>query len=97
MVDMIVAKQVQIHLCQHIHISILGIAVTQNQDSGIDSQQTSNHRQGIFVVTEQCKQRYNTIAQGYALHNSKNAQMFETQQIALDGMVEPVDKQADSK
>ena len=97
MIDMIVTKQIQIHLCQHIHVSILGIAVTQNQDGGIDGQQDTNHRQGVLVITEQRKQRHDTIAQSYTLHHRPDAQMTEAQQVALDGMVEPVDKQADSK
>ena len=44
------------------------------------------------MIAEQGKERHNAIAKGYALHDRPDAQMTETEQVALDGVVEPVDK-----
>ena len=50
---MIVAEEIQIHLCQNIHAGILGIAIAQDQNDRIYDQQANNHRNSVFMVAEQ--------------------------------------------
>jgi hypothetical protein len=49
------------------------------------------------VIAEKRKQRHYTITQRDTLHYGPDAQMTEAQQIALDSVIEPVDKQSDGK
>ena len=46
------------------------------------------------MIAEQGEERHDAIADSDALHDRPDAQMTETEQVALDGVVEPVDKQA---
>ena len=96
-IDMIVAKEIQIGLCQHVDAGILSIAVTQHEDSSIDDQKTDDDGDGVLVVAEQGEERNDAVAEGNALHDGPDAQMTETQEVALDGMIEPVDEKADDE
>ena len=49
------------------------------------------------MVAEEGKERHDAIAKCDALHNSPDTQMSETQEIALDGMIKPIDKQTDGE
>ena len=97
MVDMIVTKEIKIYLRQNVYAGIFGITIAQHQYGCINNQQTNDGMECVLMVTEQGKERHNAVAQGNALHNSPDAKMTKAKQIALDGMIEPVDKQSDSK
>ena len=49
------------------------------------------------MVAAQGKQRHEEIAQGNALQHGPQPQVAEAEQVALDGVVEPVEEQADGK
>ena len=97
MIKMVVAKEVEVDLRQDVDAGILGIAIAKDKDGCIDNKEADDHRDGILMVTEQGEQRHDAVAEGDALEDGPDAEMTETEQVALDGMVEPVDKQADSK
>ena len=62
MIDMVIAKNLQIGLGQDVHIGIVGIAIAKHEDGGIDSQKAYDHRYRVLMVTEEGKERYDTIA-----------------------------------
>ena len=49
------------------------------------------------MIAEQGEERHNAVAKGDALQDSPDSKVAKTQVIAFDGMVEPVDKEADGK
>ena len=49
------------------------------------------------MITEDGEQRHGTIAEGDTLEDGPDAEMGETEQVALDGVVEPVDKESDGE
>ena len=97
MIEMIVAKKIHIDLRQDIDAGILGIAIAKDEDGGIDDQKTDDHRDGILMVAEQGEERHNAVAEGYALHDGPDAEVTKAEEITLDGIVEPVDEEADGK
>ena len=97
MIDMVISEEIQIHLRQDIHAGIFCITVAKNQNGRINDQQADNHRNGVLMVAEEGKERHDAIAKCDALHNSPDTQMSETQEIALDGMIKPIDKQTDGE
>ena len=94
MIEVVVAEEVQVDLRQDIDTRILGIAVAQNEDRGIDHEEANDNGDGVLMIAEEGEERHDAVTEGNALHDSKDAQMSEAQEIALDGVVEPVDKQA---
>ena len=56
MIDVVIAKDLQIGLGQDVHIGIIGIAITKHEDGCIDGQKTYNHRNRILMVTEEGKE-----------------------------------------
>ena len=97
MIEVVVAKEVQIDLRQDIDAGILSIAVAKDKDGRINHQKADNNRNGVLVVAEQGEQRHDAIANGDALHDGPDAKVSKAQEIALDGMIEPVDKEADDE
>ena len=49
------------------------------------------------MVTEQGEKRHDAVAEGDALHNCPDAEVTKTEEIALDGIIEPVDEKTDDK
>ena len=49
------------------------------------------------MVTEQGEQRHDAVAEGDALHDSPNAEMTKAKEITLNGVVEPVDEEANDE
>ena len=94
---MVVTKEVQIDLRQNVDARILGIAVAQNEDSGIDDQKADDYGNSILMVTEQGEERHDAVAEGDALHDSPDAEVTKTEEIALDGVVEPVDEKTNGE
>ena len=97
MIEMVVAEEVEVDLRQNIDTGILGIAIAEDEDGGIDDQETDDHRDGVLVVAEQGEERHDAVAEGDALHDGPDAEMAEAEEIAFDGVVEPVDEKADGK
>ena len=97
MIKMVVAKEVEVDLRQDVDAGILGIAIAKDKDGCIDNKEADDHRDGILMVTEQGEQRHDAVAEGDALHDSPNAEMTKAKEITLDGVVKPVDEEADSK
>ena len=97
MIEMVVTKEVQIDLRQNVDARILGIAVAQNEDSGIDDQKADDYGNSILMVTEQGEERHDAVAEGDALHDSPDAEVTKTEEIALDGVVEPVDEKTNGE
>ena len=94
---MIVAKEVEIDLRQNIDTGILSIAITQDENGGIYNKEANDHRDGITMVAEEGEERHDAVAEGDALHDSPDAEVAKAEEIALDGVVEPVDEKADGK
>ncbi len=97
MVKMVVAEQFEVGLCQDVHTGIFDVTIAQNEDKGIDYQQPDNGWNDVFMITKQGKERHNAVAKGNALKDRPDAKMPETQEITLDSMVEPVDKETDGE
>ena len=97
MVEVVVAEEVQVDLRQHVHAGILDIAVAEDEDGGIDCQQTDDYGHGISMVAEEGEERHDAITERDALHDRPDAEMAETEEVALDGVVEPVDEESDDK
>ena len=97
MIKMVVAEEVEVDLRQDIDAGILGIAIAKDQDGSINHKEADDDRNGILVVAEQGKERHNAIADSNALHDGPDAQMAKAQEIALDGIIEPVDEKTDDK
>jgi hypothetical protein len=49
------------------------------------------------MVTEEGEERHDAITERDTLHDRPDAEMTETEKVALDGVVEPVNKQTDGK
>ena len=49
------------------------------------------------MVAEEGEERHDAVAEGDALHDSPDAEMAKAEEIAFDGVVEPVDEKADGK
>ena len=49
------------------------------------------------MVAVEGKHRHEEIAQGYTLQHCPDAQVAETERVAPDGIVEPVDKESDGE
>ena len=96
-IEMIVAEKVEIDLRQDIDASILGIAIAQDENGGIYYKEADDDRDGITMVAEKGEERHNAVAEGDALHDSPDAEMAKAEEIAFDGVVEPVDEKADGK
>ena len=79
MIEVVVAKEVQIDLRQDIDAGILSIAVTKDENGGIDDQEANDHRNRIFMVAEQGKERHDAIAECNALHDSPDAEVTKTE------------------
>ena len=97
MIEVIVAKEVEIDLCQYVDAGILNIAIAEDEDGSIYNKETDNHRAGVTVVAEQGEERHDAIAEGDTLHDGPNAQMTKAEQVAFDGVVEPVDEESDNE
>ena len=97
MIEMIVAEEMEVDLRQHIHAGILGIAVAKNENGGIDHEQNDDHRDSVTMMAEQGKERHDAVAEGDALHDRKDAKVTKTEEVAFDGVVEPVDEEADGE
>ena len=97
MIDMIISEELQVGLSQDIDVGILSIAVAEDEYRSIYSQQDDYHGNGVLMITEEGKERHYAVAEGDALHDSPDAEMSETEEVALDGVVEPVDKQSDDE
>ena len=97
MIEMIVAEEVEIDLRQDIDTGILSIAITQDEDGGIYNKEANDHRDGITMVAEKGEERHNAVTEGDALHDSPDTEMSKAEEIAFDGVVEPVDEKADGK
>ena len=97
MIDMIITKEIQIHLGQDIHAGILGIAMTVNQDSCVDDQQDDHDGDGVLMIAEEREERHDAIADSNALHDSPDTEMSEAKQVSFYRMVKPVDKEADDE
>ena len=97
MVKMVVAEEIEVDLRQNIDTGILGIAIAEEEDGGIDDQETDDHRDGVLVVAEQGEERYDTVAESDTLHDSPDTEVAKAQKITLDGVVEPIDEKADGK
>ena len=96
-IEMIVAEEVEIDLRQDIDASILGIAIAQDENGGIYYKEADDDRDGITMVAEKGEERHNAVTEGDALHDSPDAEMAKAEEIAFDGVVEPVDEKADGK
>ena len=97
MIDMIIAEELQVGLGQDIDVGILSIAVAEDEYRSVYRQQDDYHGDGVLMIAEEGEERHYAVAEGDALHDSPDAEMTETEKVALDGMVEPVDKEADGK
>ena len=97
MIDMVVAQQVHVELRQDICLGILHIATAEDEEGRIDHQQYDDGGDGVAMVAEDGEHRDEEVAEGDALHDGHDAQVAKTQEVALDGVVEPVDEQADDK
>ena len=97
MIDMLIAEHLQVGLRQNIDVGIVGIAVAQDKDQRVDDQQEGGDREDMTMIPEKGEQRYDAIAKGYTLHNGPDTQMTETQKIAFNSMIEPVDEKTDGK
>ena len=94
---MIVAEEVEVDLRQDVDAGILGIAIAKDKDGCIDNKEADDHRDGILMVTEQGEQRHDAVAEGDALHDSPDTEMSKAEEIAFDGVVEPVDEEANDE
>lgn len=97
MIEMIVAEEVEVDLRQDIDAGILSIAITQDENGGIYNKEANDHRDGITMVAEEGEERHDAVAEGDALHDSPDTEMSKAEEIAFDGVVEPVDEKADGK
>ena len=93
MIEVVVAEEVQVDLCQNIDAGILSIAIAEDKDGGIDDQKADDDRDSVLVIAKQGEERYDAVAESDALHDSPDAQMTEAQEITLNGVVEPVDEE----
>ena len=96
-IEMIVAEEVEVDLRQDINAGILSIAIAEDEDGSIYYKETDDHRDGITMVAEEGEERHNAVAEGDTLHDSPDAEMAKAEEIAFDGVVEPVDEKADGK
>ena len=97
MIEMVVAEEIEVDLRQDIDAGILGIAVAKDEDGGIDNKEADDHRDGVFMVTEQGEERHDAVAESDALHDSPDAEVAKAEEITFDGVVEPVDEKANGK
>ena len=97
MIDMIIAEELQVGLGQDIDVGILSIAVAEDEYRSVYRQQDDNHGDGVLMIAEEGEERHYAIAEGDALHDSPDADMTETEKVALDGVVEPVYEQSDDE
>ena len=97
MIKMVVAEEIEVDLRQDVDAGILGIAVAKDKNGSIDNKEANDHRDGVLMVTEQGEERHDAVAEGDALHDGPDAEMTKAKEITLDGVVKPVDEEADSK
>ena len=97
MIEVVVAEEPQVDLCQDVRRRVVGVAVSEKDDEGIDDKQGDYRGDGVDVSGRDGKQRDGQIAQGDALHDGPQAQVAKAEHVARDGMVEPVDAQADEE
>ena len=97
MIDMIISEELQVGLSQDIDVGILSIAVAEDEYRSIYRQQDDYHGDGVLMIAEEGEERHYAVAEGDALHDSPDAEMTETEKVALDGVVEPVDEQSDDE
>ena len=93
---MSLAKQGAVYATEDVGF-VASIAVSRQEDDGVDHQQKDDGRYGVAVGHGECKERGGTVTESNTLQHGEDADGGERKEVALDGHVDPMNGQADKE